>query len=264
MPRFYMYWVWRNQGMCEQAESQLAMLESSQSRMTDFERLRVRSFRADLEGRLLEMLENAGKAAAKSSKFRIATWLQGQYATFVNHPQDAIESLTTIPVDWAPMGGAMAWPSYYLAQTYHLKSDFEGQRRIATERVAHLPDVLNLYGQQAMALAALGRLDEVDRLIAACLTIPVPRNGTPAGVMEDAAYELREHGYRDKALAVAGKEISWLRSRPDEERKRWRFKLARHYILRSIGRKQGGSSKSLPVNPRRISIAAALVEIQVS
>jgi len=66
-----------------------------------------------------------------------------------------------------------------------------------------------------MALSALGRLDEVDQVIDACLAVPVRAgSGTPATVMEDAAYGLRADGHREKALAVGEREISWLRSRP--------------------------------------------------
>ncbi len=90
----------------------------------------------------------------------------------------------------------------------------------------------SIYGHQAMALAALGRLNEVDRVIDSCLTIPAqPMSGTPVSVMEDAAYELRAHGYPDKALAVGTRAISWLRSRPPGELQRWRFELGRASYL---------------------------------
>jgi tetratricopeptide (TPR) repeat protein len=131
-------------------------------------------------------------------------------------------------------------------QACHLANDFEGQLRVAKERIANFPGELILYSQQAMALAALGRLDEVDRVIDSCLTIPVrPGSGTPVSVMEDAAYELRAHGHPEKALAVGERVISWMRSRPPEELKRWRFQLGQAYYLTEHWQEAGQIFKEL-------------------
>jgi tetratricopeptide (TPR) repeat protein len=231
-PRLMMFFSFYNRRMYEQAESQLAILEAGQSRMTIRERLQVRYCRACLEGRLLDMLAIQRDLAPRVPKLRTATYLKGTHEIAVNRPRDAVKSLAAIPVDWSPQAGASAWPSNHLAQAYHLSDDFEGQLRVARERGAHFPDVLNLYGQQAMALAALGRLDEVDRVIDSCLGVPGRAGaGTPATVMEDAAYELRANGHRQKALAVGEREISWLRSRPPEELKRLRFQLGQALYL---------------------------------
>jgi Flp pilus assembly protein TadD len=75
-----------------------------------------------------------------------------------------------------------------------------------------------------MAQAALGRLEEIDRVIDACLTVTA-RSGMPVSVMMDAAYALRAHGHRDKALAVGERAISWLHSRSADELKHLRLEL---------------------------------------
>jgi tetratricopeptide (TPR) repeat protein len=215
-----------------QAESQLTMLEASQSRMTMFERQYVRSCRSLLEGRLAELLDFQRDLVRRAPHLMTFTFLQGLYAIWVNHPQEAIKSLETIPVDWIPLGGPRAWASLFLAHAYHLVGDFAGQLRIAKERSVLFPDVLDLNGEHAMALAALGRLDGIDRVIDSCLAIQArARSGTPASVMVDVAHELRVHGYREKAVAVGERAISWLGSTSPEEQKKSRFQLGQVYYL---------------------------------
>lgn len=224
-PRLQIFFGLWDQGKYEQAETQLAMLEANLGRMTPAERLVVRAGRALQEGRVLDELAAYCDLAIMAPAIQSFSYLRGLGQIAVNRPHDAISSYMTIPVEYAPQTGARAWPSEKLAEAYHLADDFEGELRVAKERLAHFPDVLELYSHQAMALAALGHLDEVDRVIDACLTVPA-RSGTPMTVMVDAAYELRAHGHREKSLAAGERAVSCLRSRSPEELRSRRSELA--------------------------------------
>jgi tetratricopeptide (TPR) repeat protein len=235
MARFMIYHSLANQRKYGQAESQLTLLETAQSRMTVWERCQVRTSRASIQGQLLEALRILRDLLPKCPKLPTSTYLQGVYEIAVNQPDAAVKSLTGIPVDWSPQAGARASPSLLLAQAYHLTGDFKNQLRVATERGARFPDVLNFYGQRAMALAALGRLDEVDRVIDASFAVQVRGGGgTPTTVMEDAVYGLRAEGHREKALAIGEREISWLDARPPGELKGLRLQRGR--ALYFVGR----------------------------
>jgi tetratricopeptide (TPR) repeat protein len=87
------------------------------------------------------------------------------------------------------------------------------------------PHLLNVHAYEARALVALGRMDEMEKLIDDILTIPsewaypsccLPR-ATPAYVMLSAAEELRAHGHREASVKMASRAADWYRSRTGED-----------------------------------------------
>lgn len=71
---------------------------------------------------------------------------------------------------------------------------------------------------EAKALAALGRLSDVTRVIDRSLSIG-PRAGwdqfTPGRLMEHTARQLRAHGHLNESRVVAARAVEWYRGRPD-------------------------------------------------
>jgi tetratricopeptide (TPR) repeat protein len=78
------------------------------------------------------------------------------------------------------------------------------------------PDPLNLNVLEVRALAALGRLGEVNRLTEASLSAAIGGT-TPGDVLLEAAIELRAHGHRQASLELAGRAARWYRGRLDLE-----------------------------------------------
>ena len=82
----------------------------------------------------------------------------------------------------------------------------------------------NLRSYEARALAALGRLDDLDRLVQGLLTVApqtfshyfLPR-ATPGHVMLSAAEDLRTHGHREAALTMANRAVDWFQGRVGDE-----------------------------------------------
>jgi tetratricopeptide (TPR) repeat protein len=115
----------------------------------------------------------------------------------------------------------------------HLLGEHETELQEARWGRGVYPHLLNLRAYKARAVVALGRYEEVDRLIdeipavsstcsysSCCLP-----HATPAYVMLCAAEELRAHGHRDASMRMAGRAADWYRSRVREE--------ARHEDTRS-------------------------------
>jgi predicted Zn-dependent protease len=77
--------------------------------------------------------------------------------------------------------------------------------------------VLGLVSAETRALVALGRFDELERVIDQSLaTAPVA--GSPALVMEEAAKELRAHGHRGASIALASRAVDWHERQPPHAR----------------------------------------------
>ena len=71
-----------------------------------------------------------------------------------------------------------------------------------------------------MALAALGRLDDVNRVVDEALTVKFRSGmagGTVLSVMTVAALELRSHGHREASIRMAERTIAWTQTRPPAE-----------------------------------------------
>jgi tetratricopeptide (TPR) repeat protein len=82
----------------------------------------------------------------------------------------------------------------------------------------YYPERLLFRASETRALAALGKIDEVKRVVEGSLNIESTA-GTPGDVMMEAASELNAHGHKDVAREIIAEVIAWAESRPEAERK---------------------------------------------
>ena len=108
----------------------------------------------------------------------------------------------------------------FRARAHHLLGEYETERATARAGRASLPSDLFFHANEVAALAALGRVPEVDQVIEEAWTVPArPGTGTPEWVMGLAAGELRAHGSREASLRVANRALERLRALPPEKLK---------------------------------------------
>ena len=109
----------------------------------------------------------------------------------------------------------------YLTGALHQLGEHQEELREAQRAGKVFPDLLNPRAYEVRALAAMGRLEEVNSLVDEILKMP-PRwgypgcciaRGTPGYVMLAAAEELRVHGYHDESVKMAILAEDWHRSR---------------------------------------------------
>jgi tetratricopeptide (TPR) repeat protein len=145
----------------------------------------------------------------------------------LNLPQQAVDNLAKLGPEafrgWNSVNGS--WRFIVLTQAHHMLSNYERELAVADEAILALPDILTVRSAKVGALVALGRLDEVNRVIDEILAVQ-SRAGTPGSVMVQAASELRAHGHREEALRMAARAVDWLRSRPPSERAREEYRPA--------------------------------------
>jgi tetratricopeptide (TPR) repeat protein len=107
----------------------------------------------------------------------------------------------------------------------HLLGKHEEELKEARWGRGIYPHLLNVRAFEARALVALGRMDEMEKLVEDILTMPSEwaypscclLRATPAYVMLVSAEELRAHGHREDSLKMAGRAVDWYRSRTGEE-----------------------------------------------
>jgi DNA-binding SARP family transcriptional activator len=149
----------------------------------------------------------------------------GMEAFRMNRPREAIEILSGID----PMRGEVrGWAHYWqtLAGAHHMLGDHRKELRIARRAHALHPDDPRYLLTEGMALAARGRAGELDRVIAARLSLPVDRTPDPGSMKLQLAHELRVHGHPAAARALYRRALDWYGDRSVAEPDRYRLSEA--------------------------------------
>ena len=100
-----------------------------------------------------------------------------------------------------------------LPSALHRAGRFEEGLREAANRRRRKHLLLAAIGDEARAMAALGRLVEVDRLMLEVATLPADGPRTAGHVMFNAAQELRAHGHDQEAASLFRRAVTRARTR---------------------------------------------------
>jgi tetratricopeptide (TPR) repeat protein len=194
------------------AESLLAPLVESRGRLSRYERCRLDFvLGAGLRGNLSAGYDAARCMTQAAPGSEDAGREVALFTLRVNRPREAIGLLRQLDPD---RGLMKQWPVYwaYLAGAYHLLGDYAGELEVARQGRQRAPEDLDILAAEAIALAALGRVDEVDAVIAAMRS--VPSRDMLGRFLTLVGTELRIHGHPAAAREVVDESIVWYRSRP--------------------------------------------------
>jgi tetratricopeptide (TPR) repeat protein len=156
----------------------------------------------------------------------------GVEAVRLNRPREAIEILTRVDPAHAEFARRRAWYWISLADAHHLLGDHRRELRVARRARALVPDDPVHVFLEARALAALGRLGAVEEAVEARSAFSSQRDPDAGAMLVAVGHELRVHGHPAAARAMYARAIEWYRSRPPEERIRYRPDLARALLFR--------------------------------
>jgi DNA-binding SARP family transcriptional activator/tetratricopeptide (TPR) repeat protein len=202
-PRFYIIFAHVNLGEVAAADSNAQLLVLQRTRMTDYQRATLDWLLAGLSGNRIAALEAA----------RVRGGLDlGVEALSANHPREAIDALAD---NTALSDFYFQWLT--LVEAFHMVGDYRLELREARRVREVYPDRLRPLSAEVRALAAQGRIDDVDRWLDESLLLPREDGVSPPDVMAEAAAELRAHGFRQTSLEVADRALDWLLSRPADE-----------------------------------------------
>ena len=139
--------------------------------------------------------------------------LLGLMALRLNRPREAIEVCGAL-VKQGPETDAYveSWTYGGLSNAYHMLGEFERELETARQAIEVFPDMLWIRSREVRALAALGRAEEIHRIIEECSRTPAG-HGSVWGVMITAIDELKAHGYAEESAALAEEALEWQRNR---------------------------------------------------
>ncbi len=220
--RCLLAFAWLNIGRPVEADAALRPAEepAALSRATPQEQAHVRWARGLLDGARQAVV--AARELARVSADPWAWYKLGISEAGVNRPRAAIEAIEHIRLGDMPAGSApnTSWPLANLAAYYHEVAEYDKQLDAAKLGQQHYPGIAAFFGAEVGGLVAVGRLDDVDGVIARAEQASLQTGGTGT-VLVGATRELAAHGHEEASRAMALRAAAWFRQRmptakPDE------------------------------------------------
>ena len=221
----------RSTGDFEGADSVLRIVEASQDRLPPYDRLRFELAQATVRGDHRRAYRAAREAAALFPG-GTADYASGHIAVEINRPREALELFGTLEQRLRVVGRfGVFWDM--LAQAHHLLGNHRRELEEARRGRSRLPDQIHPLWAEIRALAALGRLSEMDPLLDESQQLGWTAESNPGLILVRSAEELQAHGYPDEALRVLAHYPTWFDSLDPHQKARpdMRILLGRaHYL----------------------------------
>lgn len=201
---------WGNAGDGAKAGAAYAYAVTGRDRLSAYYRHRLDAQLAARAGDSERAVEE-NRAAARLAPGSKAVYNVAQLANRMRRPALAVEALTTLDPDRPPMKG---WAGYgaVLTRAYHDLGQHEAELTAARDYRRRFPEVINAFYAEGRALAAFGRLAELERLIPA-FEAASPLLGTFLVTM---AAEAEAHGHANGARRLLDRAIAWYDALPPD------------------------------------------------
>jgi tetratricopeptide (TPR) repeat protein len=192
----------------------LERMSAMRDRLTPEERSRLAWSIHSSEGRLLDALKSLREVERLDPDDLVTNYLIGFYELRLNRPQATIDQYGKVNAERWNASTTGGWRHTRLASANHLLGRHEEELRIAQVAKGLFPSSLATRNDELLALAALGRMDDLRKAIDDTQAVTVLGGGTPAGSMRVAAEELRAHGHRAESIEWAKRAVAWYRNQP--------------------------------------------------
>jgi tetratricopeptide (TPR) repeat protein len=225
-----------NGGFAAERDSLWEMVYERQDQFSDYYNRLIDAYRAGATEERLQLAESLmDDYPGTKVAYNFALWSMSY-----NRAADAVRALKTLDPDKEPMKG---WHSYYvvLENAYHVLGDFEAELATAREGYQRFPHRRAACGHLAQALAANGRVQELDRTLSECEETTMVVSGWTMGAIFNAVgRELLNHGHAGQAQPYLDRAMAWFEALPAEEHSRISIRGQHAYALYAAGRFEEG------------------------
>jgi tetratricopeptide (TPR) repeat protein len=214
-----------NNGQWAQSDSLVGILEGFRNRLSEYDRHWLDYLTARVAGDYPEALRAIRRAAelAPGSK---AAYNRALMAVRNNRPQEALDALLSLDPERGPMRG---WRSYFevLVRAYWALDKHDKALEVAQRYREAYGDDPSTLGREGLALAGLGRVEEVNALLDDLIALPVQGLSQGSWMRNIAVYQ-RRHGQTAAAQTTIDRAIQWYETRTPETQARaaWRLNYA--------------------------------------
>src|SRR6266705_3519508 len=176
------------------ADSIAHAVERSPGRLAPLDRLYLTWVLAQARGDRQRALETAREMAAFAPNSE-TLWLVAQGALALNRPREMMAALAALGPDRGLFRGwSVYW--FYLSFAHHLMGDHRRELKAAVEGRRRHPEELAVLAAEVRALAALGRVAEIEQRLVEAPSLPPQPGWSPADIGLLAALELTAHDHQ--------------------------------------------------------------------
>jgi tetratricopeptide (TPR) repeat protein len=204
-----------------QADSLVGILERFRDRLSEYDRRWLDYLKARVHGDYTAAYAAIHRASelAPGSK---AVYTVALIAHRLNRPQEALGALLSLDPERGPMRG---WASYFvsLRRAYLALGEYQRALESAQKFREIFGNTLFTLSGEALCLAALGRVEEVNEVLDEMIALPEqgPYQRYPlyrGYLMTQVAAYLRRHGHADAGSTTVGRVTQWFETRTPETR----------------------------------------------
>ena len=200
--------------------------EKFQDKLSPFEKSGLEWLNAQLQGDLGTQLRIARQLAKYFGGSRNNQWAQECIES--NRPREAIRAFKKQNPEnlWAKM--TYEWWDDNITRAYHMLGKHQDELKQARGFRKKYPDDIRVLAHEARALAAMGNIEEINKLVDQSLALKQDPTYSSGTVILDTGRELKTHGFRIESMQLLERGIRWLNERPrgEAETTRHRFDLA--------------------------------------
>jgi len=211
--------------------------EKIQDMLSPFQKSYLEWANAELKGDLNAQLRIARQNADTRGGSFYNQW--AWECIFSNRPQEAVYAFKKHHPEslWAKM--TYEWWDDIITRAYHMLGKHKNELKQARRYRKQYPDDIRALPTEARALAAMGKMDEINKLVDESFTLKQEPGYKSGNVILDTGRELKTHGFRNESIQLLERGIRWLNERPKGESTTapHRFELAHHSIMSGDGRK---------------------------
>jgi TolB-like protein len=192
-------------------DSAIAFLEARRERLYSLDALMLTWLQGTLGSPEAEYRAAVALYEADASwAFEVA-----QAALNDRRPEEALRHYALRDTTRAFRAGWGSWDDV-AAVAYHALGRFEDELALARAAKAREPRAISHWGREVTALAALERVDEIERLITESYRLET--QGAPERLCNTAALELSRHGFPESARVFAQRAVEGFEQWPDSMR----------------------------------------------
>jgi tetratricopeptide (TPR) repeat protein len=212
-PRFFMASSFSGQGEYFKADSIFEIINRNRARLTPFERSMLDFNMAFVKGNYVESLHFLQLAEGISPGDRTVNYVIGLVEMRLNRPASTIETYSKIDYFYSNQSRFVMgiWRLSTMTSALHMSGSYEKELTEARRGQQLFPDIFWFYESEVRALAALGKIKEIESVLEKCKPIS-SKSDTEGDVIMVAALELRAHGHLREAENYAVRAVDWFRT----------------------------------------------------
>jgi len=210
LPQLYIAVSYGNQSQYAKADSILKIINKHREKLSLFDRIMLDWAFANYSGnsaKALRFLRDAEKLAPRSYTIR---YMIGFTTRDQNLPQLTVSTFTEFGYERIAESIKGYWSFQTLANALYMLGEYEEALDVIELSRQHYPDKSSNLRYEAILQAALGQIQEVNRIIDESFQLS---GSSPGNVMLYAARALRIHGHKEVAHNVIIRALEWYKSR---------------------------------------------------